>query len=165
MDIVNYEFHFDDTGQWTGEWTSADDRQLEADLTVDRPDDSELDFVCTDTVKVASTELVDKNIFRRVNETELVTTDTISVGEKTTLSGSKRTNDEVSRCDNKSLDTNRTLVIESSSDEDGDSAQDDVLMAGTAVTAPPITGTPKPAPMDTASQASDETFKGQHPHM
>jgi hypothetical protein len=166
MDVHNYEFHFDDTGKtWTGEWTSADDRQLEADLLVDRPDASDLDYVRQDTDKVTSTELVDKNIFQRVNETGLITTDAVSVGEKTTLSGSKRTNDEVSRCDNESLDTNRTIVVRSDSDNDGDSAQDDVSMAGTAVTAPPITGTPKTTPMDTASQASDETFKGQHPHM
>jgi hypothetical protein len=61
-----------------------------------------------------------------------------------------------------------------------DSLQDDVLMAGTAETLPGIPdiddvsmagtaetlpGIPKNAPNNTASQASDETFKGQHPHM
>jgi hypothetical protein len=109
--------------------------------------------------------------------------DNVSVGEKTTLSGSKRTNDDVSRCDDKSLATNRTLVLGSNSDTDADSLEDDVLMAGTAVTLPGIqdiddvsmagmaetlpnnSGIPKNTPNDTASQASDETYKGQHPHM
>jgi hypothetical protein len=162
------ELLFDNTGKkWTGEWTSADDRQLEADLLVNRPDASDLDYVCPDIVKVTATKLVDKNIFQRVNETGLVTTDNVSVGEKTTLSGSKRTtNDDVSRCDDKSLATNRTIVLGSKSDTDEDSVMDDVSMAGTAETLPPTTGTPKIAPNDTASQASsDETFKGQHPHM
>jgi hypothetical protein len=184
MDIANYEFHFDDSGtKWTGEWTLADDRQLEADLLVEQPDALDLDYVRPTTVKVTSTELVDKNIFQRVNETGMATTDNVSVGKKTTRSGSKRTNDDVSQCDDESLATNRTLVLGSNSDTDADSLQDDVSMAGTAVTLPGIqdtddvlmagtaetlpsnSGIPKNAPNDTASQASDETYKGQHPHM
>jgi hypothetical protein len=121
MDIANYEFHFDDTGtKWTGEWTSADDRQLEADLLVDRPDTSDLDYVRPATVKLTSTELVDKNIFQLVNETGMATTDKVSVGKKTTLSGSKRTNDDVSRCDDESLATSRMIVLGSNSDTDAD---------------------------------------------
>jgi hypothetical protein len=76
MDIANCEFHFDDSGtKWTGEWTSADDRQLEADLLVDRPDALDLDYVRPTTVKVTSSKLVDKNIFQRVNETGMATMD------------------------------------------------------------------------------------------
>jgi hypothetical protein len=184
MDVDNYEFHFDDSGtKWTGEWTSADDRQLQRDLLVDCPDASDLDYVCPASVKVTATELIDKNIFQRVDETDVVTTDNVSVGEKTTLSGSKRTNEEVSRCDDESLATNRTLVLGSNSDTDADSLRDDVSIAGTAETLPGIqdtddvsmtgtaetlpnlSGTPKNAPKDTDSQGSDETYKGQHQHL
>jgi hypothetical protein len=184
MDVDNYEFHFDDSGtKWTGEWTLADDRQLQRDLLVNCPDASDLDYVCPASVKVTSTELIDKNIFQRVDETGVITTDNVSVGEKTTLSGSKRTNEEVSWCDDESLATNRTLVLGSNSDADADSLRDDVSIAGTAETLPGIqetddvsmtgtaetlptlSATPKNAPKDTDSQASDETYKGQHHHL
>jgi hypothetical protein len=113
----------------------------------------------------------------------VITTDNVSVGEKTTLSGSKRTNEEVSRCDDESLATNRTLVLGSNSDADADSLRDDVSIAGTAETLPGIqetddvsmtgtaetlpnlSGTPKNAPKDTDSQESDATYKGQHHHL
>jgi hypothetical protein len=150
MDTGRFEFLFDSEGRWTGQWKSSDDTQLEMDLLAHCLDDSDLDFIDTSAVpELSKNGNNDPNPFKRPilygtpdPNPEAAPNANASLGPISTSSGRKRTNDEVSKADDESLNTQQTIVqpqnADKSSNPDVSMADEDASMStvGTAVTAP-----------------------------
>jgi hypothetical protein len=134
MDTGRFEFLFDSEGHWTGQWKSSDDNQLEMDLLAHCLDDSELDFIDTSAVpELSKGGNNDQNPFKRPilystpdPNPEAAPNANASLGLISTSSGCKRTNDEVSKADDESLNTQQTIVPPQNADA---AANQDVSMA------------------------------------